>query len=180
MSLNGAWKKAYLHMKKPNQELFRILRFAIRFPGWHSYASDVNKHVNRAEALGLLEVNRQTKQFKLFSGLDISDKPVIKVHWINHWPEAIPVLIEELAECHAGLNQLWGSPTGSFLLTKEKILEYWQGDGDNLNKKVDAYILPQPSGHHDIGIRFGNKIHEYLSPHGDKEKVQALLDKYKQ
>ena len=54
-------------MKKPNQELFRLLRFAIRFPGWHTYASDVRKHVYRAEQLGLLEVSRHTKQFKLLS-----------------------------------------------------------------------------------------------------------------
>ncbi len=52
-------------MKRPNQELFRILKFAIRFPGWHTYGSDVRKHVYRAEALGFLEVSKGTKQFRL-------------------------------------------------------------------------------------------------------------------
>jgi len=52
-------------MKKPNQELFRLLRFAIRFPGWHSYDSSVAKHIKRAAALEFLEVDTKTKQFRL-------------------------------------------------------------------------------------------------------------------
>lgn len=95
-------------------------------------------------------------------------------HWVNPWEDAIPVPIEELAECHAGLGQLCGSAKGSFLLTKEKVLEHWGSAGKNL----DAYILPQPGGYHCIGIRYGAECSEYLSPAGDKEKVQALLNKY--
>lgn len=95
-------------------------------------------------------------------------------YWINPWEDAIPVTLEELAECHAGLDQLCGSANGSFLLTKENVLEHWRSRGD----KLDAYILPQPSGYHSIGIRYGAKGSEYLSPAGDKEKVQNLLDKY--
>ncbi|SRR5260221_14168620 len=168
-------------MKKPNQELFRIVRFAIRFQGWHTYGADVRKHVYRAEQLGFLEVSRGTKQFRLLppdikTTIELPEvKPVIKVHWINPWPEAIPVPIEELAECHGGLDQLCDSARGTFILTKEKVLEHWRSAGD----KLDAYVLPCPSSYHCIGIRYGNEGHEYLSPYGDKDKVQALLDKYK-
>lgn len=56
-------------MKKPNSELFRLLRFAIRFPGWHSYAPDVRRHVKRAVELGLLE-DSGYKQFRLNENKD--------------------------------------------------------------------------------------------------------------
>lgn len=168
-------------MKKPNQELFRIVRFAIKFPGWHTYGSDVRKHVYRAGELGFLDVVRETKQFRLKLPerqiVEIPEvKPVIKVHWANPWTDVIPVPIEELAECHAGLGGLCYSASvkGNFLLTSESVLEMWRSAGD----KLDAYILPEPSGFHSIGIRYGNEDQDYLSPHGDKEKVQALLDKY--
>jgi len=106
-------------------------------------------------------------------------------YWVNPWKEAISVPIEELAECHAGLGQPYryvdtqriqfADKSTTYLLTKENVLEHWKDVGDRL----DAYILPQPSGFHSIGIRYGAKDHEYLSPLGDKEKVQALLDKYR-
>jgi hypothetical protein len=102
-------------------------------------------------------------------------------YWVNPWADAIPVPIEELAECHAGLGQLCrrytnvGVDTETFILTKENVLDSWKSAGN----KLDAYILPQPSGYHSIGIRYGAEGYEYLSPAGDKEKVQALLDKYK-
>lgn len=101
---------------------------------------------------------------------------MIKVHWVNPWEDAISVPIEELAECHHGLGQMFSSISGTYTLTKEKVLEYWCMAGD----KLDAYILPEPGVlGHSIGIRYGNEGNEYISPMGDKEKVQALLDKYK-
>ncbi len=96
-------------------------------------------------------------------------------HWVNPWEDAIPVSIEELAECHAGLGQFYGSASGSFKLTQVSVLEHWKNAGD----KLDAYILPCSSGYHCIGIRYGAEGQDYLSPAGDKEKVQALLDKYR-
>lgn len=99
---------------------------------------------------------------------------VPKPHWNNPYSGAIPVPIEELAECHLGLGQLCGSPQGSFILTKEKVLEHWRTAGD----KLDAYILPCTSGWHSIGIRYGKEDSHYLSPAGDREKVTALLRKY--
>lgn len=99
---------------------------------------------------------------------------MIKPYWTNPWEDAIPVPIEELAACHAGLNQPCGSSSGTFILTQEKVLEHWQSAGD----KLDAYILPCTSGYHCIGIRYGAEGHEYLSPAGDKDKVQELLNKH--
>lgn len=96
-------------------------------------------------------------------------------YWINPWENAVSVPIEELAECHAGLGEPYYSSSGTLILTKETVLTSWQFEG----YKLDAYILPQLSGYHSIGIRYGNEPSEYLSPAGDKEKVQALLDKYK-
>jgi len=66
-------------MKKPNQELFRILRFAIRYSGWHTYGSDVSKHVYRAARLGLLEVNRKERVFQLAQ----PESEKTSVHWVN-------------------------------------------------------------------------------------------------
>lgn len=100
----------------------------------------------------------------------------LKPHWPNPW-EVIYVPIEELAECDYGLDKWCGQSNGpSFILTKEKILEHWRTAGD----KLDAYILIQPSGNHDIGIRYGAKGSEYLSPHANQKKVAALLKKYSQ
>lgn len=52
-------------MKKPNQEMYRLIRFAIKYPGWHSYAPDVARHIRRAVELEFLEIDSKTKQFRL-------------------------------------------------------------------------------------------------------------------
>lgn len=132
----------------------------------------------RAARLGFLEVNRESKQFRLLSSPHLLGKDYSKTiipYWVNPWPEAIPVPIAKLAECHAGLGGLCYSAKGNFILTSESVLSMWRSNGN----KLDAYILPSPSGDHSIGIHYGSEGYEYLSPHGDKEKVQALLDKYK-
>lgn len=96
-------------------------------------------------------------------------------HWPNPWSDVVSVPIEELAECHVGLGSVCGSMSGPpFILTKEKILEHWHHAG----RPLDAYILPQPSGHHDMGIRYGAEGSQYLSPAGDRDKVAALLRKW--
>ena len=97
------------------------------------------------------------------------------MHWPNPYPEAVPVTLEELAECVQGLDlPCWDTtttPHTTFTYTKDKILQYWR----NAHPKLDAYILPQPSGWHDIGVRYGSEPHQYLSPPADKERTAELL-----
>lgn len=98
-----------------------------------------------------------------------------KPHWENPWEDAVPVPIEELVECAVGLGASWRDTDGSsFIMTKERMLEHWRNAGE----KLDAYILPQPSGFHSMGIRYGAEGSQYLSPLGDKEKLAALLKRY--
>lgn len=52
-------------MKKSNSELFRLLRFAIKYPGWHTYAQDCRKHVLRGAELEFFDIKPETKQFRL-------------------------------------------------------------------------------------------------------------------
>lgn len=110
---------------------------------------------------------------------------VPKPHWNNPYRGAIPVPIEELAECAHGLNERWGdhttNPPSSFIMTKEIMLEHWLTVGGRFPQKdvkLDAYILPCTSGFHCIGIRYGKEDSQYLSPAGDQKKVAALLRKY--
>ena len=99
-----------------------------------------------------------------------------KPFWPNPWDDVVYVPIEELVECHAGIGQSCGIPDGSsVIMTQELILENWKSYGP----KLDAYILPQPSGWHDIGVRYGAEGSQYLSPMGDKKKVAALLSKWR-
>jgi hypothetical protein len=55
-------------MGKPNAELFRLLRFAIRYPGWHVYQADARPHLKRGEALGLFEIDYVFCKFRLPRG----------------------------------------------------------------------------------------------------------------
>jgi len=52
-------------MGRPNAELFRLVRFAIRFPGWHVYQGDARPHIMRGANLGFFEVDTLTKKFRL-------------------------------------------------------------------------------------------------------------------
>lgn len=44
----------------------------------------------------------------------------------------------------------------------------------------DLYILPSPNKNfnHSMGMRYGRHGAEYLSPYGDSDKIQALINKY--
>lgn len=99
----------------------------------------------------------------------------MKPHWPNPWHDVVYVTLEELADCYEGLGKSCGRMDGtSFILTKEEILSHWRQAG----RKLDPYILPQPSGFHDMGIRYGAEGSQYLSPPANKEKITALLRKY--
>jgi hypothetical protein len=52
-------------MKAPNSELFRLLRFAIRYPGWHVYQGDAAPHIMRGANLEFFEVDTGAKRFRL-------------------------------------------------------------------------------------------------------------------
>lgn len=96
-------------------------------------------------------------------------------HWPNPWSDVVYVPLEELAEVAQGIGERWSDLQGSpFIMTTEMMLEHWRQAGD----KLDAYILPCPSGYHCIGIRYGAEGPQYLSPAGNTEKVTALLQKY--
>ncbi len=45
-------------------------------------------------------------------------------------------------------------------------------------QKIDCYILPQPSGMHSIGLRFGPNVEDYYSPEADYAKAQAIIDRF--
>jgi len=44
--------------------------------------------------------------------------------------------------------------------------------------KVDLYILPQPSGYHSFGIRYGEEPREYYSPSIAPTIAELLITKY--
>ncbi len=52
-------------MNRPNQELFRLLRYAIHYPGWHPFGKDAVKHIKRGSDLGFFDVNYAEKKFRL-------------------------------------------------------------------------------------------------------------------
>jgi hypothetical protein len=55
----------------------RMLRFAIRYDGWHSYGRDVARTARRLAGHGLLEISA-TRQFRLarpVSEIDITKLP---------------------------------------------------------------------------------------------------------
>lgn len=100
----------------------------------------------------------------------------MKLHWhkANPWADAIVyVPAEELAEAIAGGTII--TLNGVKPYEAAAILQRWKR-----HKKIDAYILPQPSGQHSVGVRYGSEGSQYYSPHNaNPEKVQALLDKYR-
>lgn len=95
-------------------------------------------------------------------------------HWVNPWPDAVPVPIDELVTCFDGLGQTCARSDGSrFVWDRVNTLEYWKQAG----KRLDAYILPS-GNFHCIGIRYGSRGNQYLSPGANQERTQALLEKY--
>ena len=86
-------------------------------------------------------------------------------HWHDENPwrdDIIYVTLEEAAACCDGR-------------TVEGYLSVWW----RASNALDAYILPQPSEHHDIGVRWGSRGEQYFSPANNVERTQALLDKYR-
>lgn len=86
-------------------------------------------------------------------------------HWhdFNPWADKIVYVpsLEELAQCCS--------------TDIERTVERWRTNGSRL----DAYILPNPSSWHSIGVRYGPKGPDYLSPYNRfNETTKSLLLKY--
>ena len=100
----------------------------------------------------------------------------IRVHWTNPWSEAIPVPLDELAEAIAGgVTLTVGSNTVG---NPEYLIEQWR---KYHGVRLDAYVLPRKDQPwYSVGIRYGNRGDEYLSPStfGREAQVEALLAKY--
>lgn len=98
-------------------------------------------------------------------------------HWhdVNPWRDSVVyVPLERLAACAAGglVREVDGSVVP---YDADWILRHWRRCGGQL----DAYILPQPSGVHSIGVRYGADGPEYLSPHNENpDLTNALLAEY--
>jgi hypothetical protein len=88
-------------------------------------------------------------------------------HWhnFNPWADHI-VYLPDLKELSACLDPY----------DPERQLNRWLRER---GEKLDAYILPQPSGWHDCGVRYGEEGSEYYSPHIDRYIADLLLNKYR-
>ena len=101
-------------------------------------------------------------------------------HWheYNPWADSVVyVPIERLAECVAGGLISVGSWDGPIVpYDVPYVLQHFAQGGD----KLDAYILPQPSGDHSLGVRYGAEGSEYFSPHNaHPARTQALLEEFR-
>ena len=101
----------------------------------------------------------------------------MKLYWheYNPWADSVVyVPAEELAEAIAGGTTYILDENRTVPYDAAFILERWFKRGP-----VDCYILPQPSGDHSVGARYGKEGSEYFSPYNQNpEKVIALLKKY--
>jgi len=96
---------------------------------------------------------------------------LIKPHWheYNPWKDDIVyVPLERLAECVVGGTFNGRSP--------KELMVRWAMHG---RTKLDAYILPQMSGEHDLGVRYGCDPDDYYSPPNHRpERTTYLLLTY--
>jgi len=59
--------------------------------------------------------------------------------------------------------------------SKQTALTHWQQHGP----KLDGYLLPQPRGQYEAGIRYGAEPAEYISLYCKQEKLQELALRYR-
>ena len=91
-------------------------------------------------------------------------------HQYNPWADRIVyVPLVELAHCAAGGNVTL--PNGETVPHDfERVLSHWRQCG---REKLDGYILPQPSGDHSLGVRYGKRGEQYYSPHNANPEKRA-------
>jgi hypothetical protein len=93
-------------------------------------------------------------------------------HWhdSNPWAEtAVYVPAEELAAALAGGNVRLANGAVE-TLDAAFILDAWRNHGN-----YDAYILPPTPSGHSVGIRYGARPDDYLSPHVRNQAAVAEL-----
>ena len=88
--------------------------------------------------------------------------------WHNHYEQARDVHLDDILDLVSRYNN---HPRPA---ERKARLREWLSQHDRL----DAYILPSPSGWHNLGARYGNEPHEYVSFTVDKDPdLDALLKK---
>jgi hypothetical protein len=87
-------------------------------------------------------------------------------HWHEHnpWADDVVYIPLELAASFCRYSWPW-----------RDTVQHWRQYGN----KLDAYILPQPSGLHCLGVRFGPEGPDYISAYGDEDLLDAYLKGYK-
>lgn len=89
-----------------------------------------------------------------------------KWHSYNPWADKL-VYLPDLKELSACLDP--AKPN----------YHYSRWINEHSERRLDAYILPQPSGDHSCGIRYGSQGGEYYSPYINKYIAELLLSKYR-
>ena len=89
-------------------------------------------------------------------------------HWKNPWETARDVLLEDIIVLVSRYNN---HPRPE---ERAEVLRRWLAQ----HEKLDAYIIPAPSGWHSLGARYGNGEAEYVSFTADAgPELEALLAK---
>jgi hypothetical protein len=108
-------------------------------------------------------------------------------HDFNPWADRIVYVpnLEEFAACldiigKSCLRIYPGGREQRFIMTVKREIANWRLASKHRGNrgKLDAYILPQPSGSHSVGIRYGKEPSEYYSPEPNQAKIKKLLNKY--
>jgi len=88
-------------------------------------------------------------------------------HWhdFNPWAAEVVYLpnLEELSACLCPAEP-------------SRQVKRWLSNHGN---KLDAYILPSPTGQHSCGVRYGVDGGDYYSPHINPYIADLLLSKYR-
>jgi len=88
----------------------------------------------------------------------------------NPWRDSLVyVPIHEAAACVANQPRPLNDALAGHAATAQ--IEPWAQFG----KKLDAYLLKSPNGWISLGVRYGAKSDQYLSPCVDQTKARALL-----
>ena len=86
--------------------------------------------------------------------------------WFNHYEEARDVSLDDIIALVSRYNN-HPDPVARAAQIRECLAQH---------KHLDAYILPSPSGWHNLGARYGDEAHEYVCFTADRgAELDALL-----